>query len=107
MSNTSYQRMVTDMQKAGVNPAMAISSGQIGTPSSPSPTSVSPAVGNMSDLMALFSLPYQIKNIKAQTENIQADTQRSLPKRLVLILIILGKIILMVLMPRVLKRVPV
>lgn len=76
MSNTSYQRMVTDMQKAGVNPAMALSSGQIGTPSSPSPSSVSPVGGNMSDLMALFSLPYQIKNIKAQTENIQADTQK-------------------------------
>lgn len=76
MSNTSYQRMVTDMSKAGVNPAMALSSGQIGTPSSPSPTSVSPVGGNMSDLMALFSLPYQIKNIKAQTENIQADTQK-------------------------------
>lgn len=76
MSNTSYQRMVTDMQKAGVNPAMALSSGQIGTPSSPSPTSVSPVGGNMSDLMALFSLPYQIKNIKAQTENIQADTSK-------------------------------
>lgn len=76
MSNTSYQRMVTDMQKAGVNPAMAMSSGQIGTPSSPSPSSVSPAGGNMSDLMSILMLPHQIKNITAQTENIQADTQK-------------------------------
>lgn len=76
MSNTSYQRMVTDMQKAGVNPAMAMSSGQIGTPSSPAPSSVSPAGGNMSDLMSILMLPHQIKNITAQTENIQADTQK-------------------------------
>lgn len=36
MSNTSYQRAVEDMKKAGINPVMAINQGGAATPSAPS-----------------------------------------------------------------------
>lgn len=36
ISNTSYQRAVADMKKAGINPVMAINQGGASTPSSPS-----------------------------------------------------------------------
>lgn len=47
MDNTKYQRAVTDMEKAGINPAMAFSNGgpSISTPSGGTGTS-SPTIGN-------------------------------------------------------------
>lgn len=47
MSNTAFQRQVVDMQKAGINPALAMSPGSSGasTPSGASAQSVSPGSG--------------------------------------------------------------
>ena len=70
MQSTNYQRMVADMQAAGVNPALAMSNGQPSTPSGSSAQSVSPGAGaSMSDLMQLIMLPSQIKLMNAQARN--------------------------------------
>lgn len=80
MSSTSYQRQVVDMQKAGVNPALAMGGSASGasTPSSPAPSSVAPASGmNMSDLMSLMMMPLQMKMMKAQIANVNASTRNT------------------------------
>lgn len=70
MQSTNYQRMVADMQAAGINPALAMSNGQPSTPSGASASSVSPGAGaSMSDLMQLIMLPSQIKLMNAQARN--------------------------------------
>ena len=76
MSNTAYQRQVKDMQAAGVNPALAMSSsGGASTPSGSAATSVSPSAAgfSFSDLMSLILLPVQKKLINAQAK--QASDQ--------------------------------
>lgn len=80
MQNTVYQRQVTDMQKAGINPALAMSGGQPATPSGASAQSVSPsgASMNMSDLMQALLLPMNRNILKAQAKNIQADTDKKI-----------------------------
>ena len=78
MSSTSYQRQVVDMQKAGINPALAMGGSASGasTPSSPAPSSVAPNSGmNMSDLMSLIMMPFQMKMMKAQIGNVNATTR--------------------------------
>ena len=70
MQGTNYQRMVADMQAAGVNPALAMSNGQPSTPSGASAQSVTPGQGvSMSDLMQLFMMPAQKKLLEAQARN--------------------------------------
>lgn len=80
MQNTAYQRQVADMQKAGINPALAMSNGQPATPSGASAQSVSPsgASMNMSDLMQALLLPMNRNILKAQAKNIQADTDKKI-----------------------------
>lgn len=88
MSNTAYQRQVSDMKNAGVNPALMYSSG-----SSPASTpSGSPASGSamsglgMSDLMSAVSgaaklkqelslLGEEVKNRRAERRNKDAQTE--------------------------------
>lgn len=69
MSNTAFQRQVSDMQAAGVNPALMYGSGASGasTPSGNSASSVAPGTASMSDLMQLLMLPTQKKLMEAQT----------------------------------------
>lgn len=79
MQNTAYQRQVVDMQKAGVNPALAMSNGQPSTPSGASAQSVSPSSSGvgMSELMQLLMLPSQKRLLQAQAEATQAGAAKS------------------------------
>lgn len=72
MSNTAWQRQVSDMQAAGVNPALAMNRGSSGapTPSGSAAVSVSPGGGaSMSDIMQALLLPLQRKLLKSQAQN--------------------------------------
>lgn len=79
MQNTAYQRQVVDMQKAGVNPALAMSNGQPSTPSGASAQSVSPSSSGvgMSELLQLMMLPSQKRLLQAQAEATQAGAAKS------------------------------
>lgn len=61
-----YQRQVTGMQKAGVNPALMY---QNGTPTPPSVTTAGSGAASMSDLMQAFMLPLQKRLIESQAQN--------------------------------------
>lgn len=79
MSNTSYQRAVVDMQKAGVNPALAMSQGGASTPSGASATSVSPANDfSFQDILSLVMLPLQKKLIQAQAQQARDNGEAAL-----------------------------
>lgn len=60
-----YQRQVTGMQKAGVNPALMYGSG---APTPPSVNTSSSGAASMSDLAQLFMLPLQKKLMLAQAQ---------------------------------------
>lgn len=83
MSNTAYRRQVNDMIKAGVNPALVMSGGANGAvaPAGAAPTSESPgspdAVGLLGQMMNLSLLKAQRDNIVADTEKKKADTEVS------------------------------
>lgn len=65
-----YQRQVSGMQKAGLNPALMYNSGSSSAPSAPSGTNMASA--SMSDLLQAMMIPAQIRMMKAQTDNIYA-----------------------------------
>lgn len=68
-----YQRQVSGMQKAGLNPALMY---QSGASSAPSVDTGNSAVASMSDLMQLINLPLQRKMLQSQIENVNANTQK-------------------------------
>lgn len=68
MSNTAYQRAVSDMRAAGLNPAMAYQQGGAGTPVGSMPQYENVATGAMQAAMNNA----QVANIHADTENKQA-----------------------------------
>lgn len=90
MANTSWQRGVTDMKKAGINPMLSFMKGGASAPSA-SPTAgqgatmqnaLAPAVN--SALQASTTLA-QVENINAQTANTNAQTrltEAQIPKTL-------------------------
>lgn len=79
MQNTAYQRQVADMQKAGINPALAMSNGQPSIPSGASAQATSPSMSgiSMSDLMQLFLIPGQRKLLDAQAKATLAGADKS------------------------------
>lgn len=68
-----YQRQVTGMQKAGLNPALMYQSGASSAPSAPAPTQ--PGL-NMSDIMQAMLLGKQARLLDAQANNTDADTDK-------------------------------
>lgn len=73
LADTAYQRAVTDLRKAGLNPALAAKVGGAATPGGA--TASVPDVGNVgSSAYANFQRGQEIKKLQADTQNVQADT---------------------------------
>lgn len=70
MSNTSYQRGMKDMRKAGLNPLLAYQKGGASTPSGAAYTAKNTLEGASQTAMQIA----QIKQAEAQVDNIEAQT---------------------------------
>lgn len=70
-----YQRQVTGMQKAGINPALMY---QNGAPTPPSVSTQSSGAASMSELMQLFMLPVQRKLLQSQARLADKQGQAAL-----------------------------
>lgn len=73
MMREGPQAQVEGAERAGINPAFALT-GSAHIPSAGNTSSISSG-GSLSDLIAIATLPAQLKQINAQTENIQASTK--------------------------------
>lgn len=73
--DTQFQRLVEDLKKAGLNPAMLFGHGA--QPASSPSASPSPNGGSFSNMIELASLASQIENIKADTKFKEAQAIES------------------------------
>lgn len=79
MSNTAFQRQVVDMQKAGINPALAMNgSSGASTPSGNVATSVSPS-GGSADLVPML-MNYKLGKLRLDQEYDLRQQQLSIDK---------------------------
>lgn len=77
MSNTSYQRAMADMRKAGLNPMLAYQRGGASTPGGAGFQVENPAESAVTTAMALRRQKADIKNISQDTEKKAAETASS------------------------------
>lgn len=76
MDNTKYQRQVTDMQKAGINPALAMNGGVSTQATSNAMANASTQQSSIMPIQDFATLAMNLKNLKSQNENIEADTRK-------------------------------
>lgn len=77
MDNTKYQRQVVDMQKAGINPALAMNGGVTTQATSNAVAQgASPAYMNLGAIASMAQSISQARLNDAQAENIKADTDK-------------------------------
>ena len=78
MSNTSYQRAMSDMKAAGLNPMLAYQQGGASTPSGASTGAPNVDIGGQeASLNSAKVAKQQEKNVKAQTDNSAAQARIS------------------------------
>lgn len=81
MSNTSYQRAVADMEKAGLNPMLAVQRGGASTPSSPMGSVGAPDItGALSTAQQMKRTESELATQEAQRRLITAQTMESVAR---------------------------
>lgn len=75
MSNTAYQRAMSDMKKAGINPMLSVMKGSGGasSPSGATSTMDNPAEGVVASALSHRRANAEIELLKAQTEKTRGD----------------------------------
>lgn len=79
MSNTSYQRAIEDMKKAGINPMLSAKVGGASTPPGSMPqiqNAVGAGISSAAQGTGMMTAAQQIMQSKAQTDNIAAQTDK-------------------------------
>ena len=75
MDSTKYQRQVTDMQNAGINPALAMNGGVSTQATSNAMANASTQQSPIMSVVDLATTAANLKNLQAQRANIEADTR--------------------------------
>lgn len=74
MAGSNYQRMMQDMEKAGLNPILGMSSGGSSVASSPPPTSQSTTEKGVGSALEARRLRADVANLEAMNQKIHSDT---------------------------------